>query len=194
MENQFCGGGPMKGIISVIFISLIVFIATTALAQPVKSGEEPRFKERFGIGIPAGLFNEDPVYGLDFPILLGMGFVLRPECPVIMNQYFARDRVLGYQRGRHWSMAVMPGMAIIWKTPIFMQCRIYIGVTANALYDITRKRGFFPATRFFGAGEVYIMRHWAFFIEMGGYGIFARKDLDYNKGVQIVAGQRLYVF
>lgn len=184
----------MKHRTLVAFIFVCMF-ATVAVAQPVKPGEEPRYRETFGIGIPVGIYNEDPMYGLDFHVMLGKGFVLRLDAPVITNQYYFRSSVTGLTTGRHWSTLVMPSAGLIWKTPIYLQCRLYVGVTGGVVYDVTRERGPFFATRFFGALEVYVMRHWAFFVEMGGCGVIGRgPGIDYRQGVMVIAGQRLYAF
>jgi hypothetical protein len=99
-----------------------LFIATVsaAVAQPIKPGEEPRYNQRFGIGIPVGLYNEDPMYGLDFHIYLDKGFAIRLDAPVITNQYYFHQSSTGMTTSRHWSTAVMPSAGILWKTPIYL--------------------------------------------------------------------------
>ena len=181
--------------VPVILSVLIIFCAMSIAAQPVKPGEDPNYRERFGIGIPVGLYNEDPMYGLDFHVGLSKGFFLRLDAPVITNQYYIRNSFTGLSGGRHWSTMVMPSLGLIWKTPIYLQSRLYVGVTGGVVYDITRERGPFFASRFFGALEVYVMRHWAFFVEMGGCGVAAKgRKIDFNQGVMVIAGQRLYAF
>lgn len=64
---------------------LVIAFVSFAAAQPIKPGEEPRYNQRFGIGIPVGLYNEDPMYGLDFHIFLDKGFAVRLDAPVITN-------------------------------------------------------------------------------------------------------------
>ncbi len=181
--------------VNALLLFLFIAAATTAVAQPIKPGEEPRYNQRFGIGIPVGLYNEDPMYGLDFHIYLDKGFAIRLDAPVITNQYYFRQSSTGMTTSRHWSTAVMPSVGVMWKTPIYLQSRLYIGVTGGIVYDITRKRGPFFASRFFGAIEIYVMKHWTFFVEMGGCGVAGRgKDIDFRQGVMIIAGQRLYAF
>ena len=174
---------------------LVIAFVSFAAAQPIKPGEEPRYNQRFGIGIPVGLYNEDPMYGLDFHIFLDKGFAVRLDAPVITNQYYFRQSMTGLTTSRHWSTAVMPSVGLLWKTPIYLQGRLYVGVTGGIVYDVTRRRGPFFASRFFGAIEIYVMKHWTFFVEMGGCGVAGRgKNIDFRQGVMVIAGQRLYAF
>lgn len=185
----------MKTVMITAIVTLLFTTMGVLVAQPVKPGEDPNYRERFGIGVPVGLYNEDPVYGLDFHVGLAKGFVMRLDAPVITNQYYSKMPVTGLRGGHHWSTMVMPSLGLIWKTPIYLQSRLYIGVTGGMVYDITRERGPFFASRFFGALEVYVMRHWAFFVEMGGCGVVAKgRNIDFSQGVMIIAGQRLYAF
>ncbi len=164
----------------------------TALSNEMPALDKRSWGRGLSIGIPVGIFNEDPVAGLEFSYPLSYVLSLRLDAHIILDRTYKRDYYTKHLTRRTLITILYPSIGIVGKSPMIVNARVYGGLFAGIAHDLRPKQGVYFQARLMGGVEIYTTRHQAFFFEVGGGGTITVRHIDYSQGIMLSGGSRFY--
>jgi hypothetical protein len=150
------------------------------------------------VGITAGLYNEDLIFGLDisYPVLQYLSLRLDAHFLNDLSRkhgldYPYTDRLMHVRRNRIFAF---PSVGVSGHSSMVYNTRVYGCVFFGLSKDLLKKSDYLYQFRCFGGLEVFTNRVQAFFVEFGGGGLVSMdKFLDYGWGAVVTGGSRFYL-
>ncbi len=164
----------------------------TALSNEMPALDKRSWGRGLSIGIPAGIFNEDPVAGLELSYPLSYVVSLRLDAHIILDRTYKREYYTKHLTRRTLNAILYPSIGIVGKSPMVVNVRVYGGLFAGIAHDLRPKQGVYFQARMIGGVEIYTTRHQAFFFEVGGGGTVTMRKIDYSQGIMVTGGSRFY--
>jgi hypothetical protein len=168
----------------------------TDLNNSMRVSEMKNWGNSLAIGIPAGLYNEDFIVGLDFGYTFLKYIVLRVDAHVLIDIHNVTELTLrGVRSVRKYSPVLLPSLSIMGKSPMIFNVRVYGGLSFGITYQIIGNFGPCFQYKALGGVEIFTTKHQAFFLEAGGGGaVFTtRENINYTGGAIVAGGSRFYL-
>jgi hypothetical protein len=152
-------------------------------------------KNKWGQGIAfdvssLGLWNEDMTIGVSVIFSLTANLFLRIDAD------FLWDRNMPGSTTTFGNVVAMPHVGILGRSNMLLNTRLYGGIFVGLAIGLITQPDPFPYFSLKGLGgfEIFAGEHQAFFIEVGGGGLFGpTTSPSYSDGAFVRGGTRIYL-